>query len=53
MTVYYRRNRKIPAIYQNLSNIVTKLPKGGMIVIGDFNLVLNTTQDYFNYLHAN
>lgn len=53
MTVYYRRNRNTPAFYQNLSNIVTKLPKGGMIVAGYFNLELDTNQDYFDYLHDN
>lgn len=52
VTVYYRRNRNTPAFYQNLSNIVTKLPKGG-VVVGYFNLELDTTQDYVDYLHAN
>lgn len=53
MTVYYKRKRNTPAFYKNLSNIVTKLPKGGMFVVGYFNLELDTTQDYVDYLHAN
>lgn len=49
----YRPNEDTTEFYQNLSNIVNKLQNDEMIIVGDFNLVLNTSQDYYNYLHVN
>lgn len=49
----YGPNEDSPEFYQNLSNIVNKLQNDEMIIVGDFNLVLDTSQDYYNYLHVN
>lgn len=48
----YGPNEDTQEFYQNLSNIVNKLQYDGMIIFGDFNLVLDTNQDYYYYLHV-
>lgn len=49
----YGPNDDSPDFYQKLGDTITKLNNEEIIIVGDFNLVLDTTKDYFNYLHVN
>jgi exonuclease III len=49
----YCPNEDSPVFYQNMSDTLTKLNNKEMIIVGDFNLVLDKERDYYNYLHIN
>lgn len=38
--------------FENISDIISNL-SNNVIIVGDFNLVLDPSIDYFNYLHIN
>jgi exonuclease III len=49
----YGPNEDSPIFYQNMSDTLTKLNNKEMIIVGDFNLVLDKEKYYYNYLHIN
>ena len=49
----YGPNEDSPEFYKKLADSIAKLNNDEMIIVGDFNLVLDTSKDYFNYLHVN
>lgn len=51
MTIY-GPNEDCPKCYENISDIISNL-SNNVIIVGDFNLVLDPSIDYFNYLHIN
>ena len=49
----YGPNNDTPIFYEGLSDIIRELQNQDIILVGDFNLVLDPEKDYFNYLHIN
>lgn len=48
----YGPNEDCPKFYENISDIISNL-SNDVIMVGDFNLILDTSMDYFKYLHIN
>ena len=49
----YGPNKDSPMFYQELSNKMSRYNNSSFILAGDFNLILNTDIDSYNYLHLN
>ena len=49
----YGPNDDTPIFYEGLSDIIRELQNQDIILVGDFNLVLDPEKDYFNCLHIN
>lgn len=49
----YGPNDDTPLFYDELSKVVMDIGINDIIIVGDFNLVMNAEIDYYNYLHLN
>lgn len=49
----YGPNEDTPKFYEHLSKVATELGNQNIIMVGDFNLVMDPKMDYYNYLHVN
>ena len=49
----YGPNEDTPRFYEKKSDIISNLNNNNIIIVGDYNLVLNPERDYHNYLHVN
>lgn len=49
----YGPNEDSPTFFQTLSDIITRINNEEIIIVGDYNMVIDTSKDYFNYLHVN
>lgn len=48
----YGPNEDCQKVYKNISDIISNL-SNDVIMVGDFNLVLDPSKDYFNHLYIN
>lgn len=48
----YGPNEDCQKVYKNISDIISNL-SNDVIMVGDFNLVLDPSMDYFNHLYIN
>ena len=53
LIVIYGPNEDDPSFYRNISEVISNLGNDNIILVGDFNLVLNPDKDCYNYLHIN
>lgn len=49
----YGPNEDSPTFFQTLSDIITRINNEEIIIVGGYNWVIDTSKDYFNYLHVN
>ena len=49
----YRPNRDTPAFYEELTEMVKEYQNHNIIIVGDWNLVLDPQLDSYNYKHIN
>ena len=53
LVVIYGPNEDDPQFYKMVSEAISNLENDNVIMVGDFNLVINPEKDYHNYLHIN
>lgn len=49
----YGPNEDTPLFYEELFEIINEVGNKDIIVVGDFNLIMDPDIDYYNYLHLN
>lgn len=53
LAVIYGPNEDNPGFYNMVSEAINNFKNDNIILVGDFNLVLNPDKDYHNYKHIN
>ena len=53
LVVVYGPNKDNPSFYENISEIINDFENEDIILVGDFNLVLDLEKDCYHYLHVN
>ena len=53
LVVIYGPNEDCPQFYKMVSEAISNLGNDNVIMVGDFNLVINPEKEYHNYLHIN